>query len=93
MGIRHIAGRFRRGGSGELSCRQVGPVLQAYMDGYVEQPEAGRLEAHFARCRDCGVEIEVYRQLKQSLRRTGPEVPSAVMDRLRRFATQLGGKA
>lgn len=92
MRIKRTSRRFWRGGSGEVSCREVGRVLQAYLDGYVEQPEAGELDAHFAHCRDCGLEIEVYRQLKQSLRESGPEVPPAVMDRLRRFAAELGGR-
>ncbi|MDA8391573.1 MAG: zf-HC2 domain-containing protein [Actinomycetota bacterium] len=70
----------------------MGRVLQAYLDGCVQQPAAGRLDEHFAHCRDCGLEIEVYRQLKQSLRRSGPEVPPAALDRLRRFAAELGGK-
>lgn len=89
MRINRTTRWFRRVGTGDISCREVGRVLQAYLDGYVEQPEAAQLDAHFAHCRDCGLEIEVYRELKQSLRRTGPEVPPDVMDRLRSFAAEL----
>jgi len=73
----------------EASCREVGQVLQAYLDGDVEADFAAKIEAHLDKCRDCGLERETYQQIKDSLARQAPSVDSAAIDRLREFGRKL----
>lgn len=61
------------------SCREVGRVLQSYLDGYVDEVTLQRIRRHLDACRRCGLEAEIYSELKRSLtRRAGPVDPSTV---------------
>lgn len=75
-------------GRRRLSCRQVGEVLQAYLDAEVDDLTARRIAHHLEECRRCGMELEVYRTIKSRLARDG-EVDREAFDRLRRFGEQL----
>jgi len=79
---------YRRQGK-EASCREVGQVLQSYLDGDVEAGFTEKIEAHLERCRDCGLERETYQQIKNSLARQSPSVDSKAIDRLREFGSKL----
>lgn len=72
-----------------LSCRQVGKVLQGYLDGEIDPHTAGRVAEHLEACRRCGLESEVYERLKSSLSRCAPTVEAAPLERLRSFGDQL----
>ena len=74
-----------------LSCREVGKVLQRYLDGHVDELTAEKVAEHLEDCRRCGLELTVYRQIKASLARQSPQVPETALDRLRRFGEQLIG--
>ncbi len=80
----------RRGGGAHrrMTCRDVARVLQACLDGEVDEVTAQRVAVHGEGCRRCGVEIAVYREIKNSLARQ--EVPDeAAMARLRAFGADL----
>ncbi len=79
---------YRRSGQ-EANCREVGQVLQSYLDGEVEAGFTAKIEAHLEKCRDCGLERDTYQQIKSSLSRQAPAVDSAAIDRLREFGEQL----
>lgn len=85
----NLLGRLRSRGDGMLSCRQVAKVLQSFLDGEVDQITAERVEMHLEMCRRCGMESDVYREIKSSLARTGEPVPETTLRRLRRFGEQL----
>ncbi|MEM9520313.1 MAG: zf-HC2 domain-containing protein [Actinomycetota bacterium] len=75
----------------DVNCREVGRVLQSYIDGDVESDFAAKIAAHLEQCRDCGLEYETYRQIKDSLASQGAnaEVDGDAIDRLREFGRNL----
>lgn len=77
-------------GPGGLSCRDAAQALQSFLDQEVDGGTARRMVAHLETCRRCGLEAEVYRQIKASLARSAPPVPDLTRRRLRRFGEHLG---
>ncbi|MDQ3569080.1 MAG: zf-HC2 domain-containing protein [Actinomycetota bacterium] len=80
--------RLRRR-SDEASCREVSRVLQAYLDGQVDELSARRVARHLDACRRCGLEAEVYARIKDSVGRMDRDVSSLPVARLRDFARRL----
>jgi anti-sigma factor (TIGR02949 family) len=66
-------------------CHEVGRVLQAYLDGEVDEATARRVAPHLDACRRCGLEAEVYENIKTALASHAPRVDPATIERLRRF--------
>lgn len=73
----------------ELSCREVGKVLQSYLDGELDELRARRVARHLEMCRRCGMAAETYAEIKQTLRRSAGSPPQDAIDRLRAFGEQL----
>lgn len=71
------------------SCREVGRVLQAYLDGQVDEVTARRVGTHLEACRRCGMEAHVYEELKQALARHAPNVDAALVERVQAFGREL----
>jgi anti-sigma factor RsiW len=71
-----------------MNCMQVARVLQSYLDGETDEVTARRVAAHVADCRRCGLEAEVYQQIKQSLSHQEPP-PADAVTRLRDFGHSL----
>lgn len=65
-------------------------MLQAFLDEEVDERAAGRVAAHLEMCRRCGLEADVYREIKASLARSTSPVPEVALWRLRRFGEELG---
>ncbi len=80
--------RFRRNRP-TVSCREVGKVLQSYLDGDVEPDFAAKIADHIEACRDCGLEAETYQRIIDSLAGHRPTVDDAALDRLREFGESL----
>ena len=76
----------------EVNCREVGKVLQSYLDGDLDEDFAGKIAAHLEACKDCGLEFETYHQIKSSLARRMPEVDPAAVERLRAFGARITGE-
>ena len=55
-------------GEGDLRCREVTEILDAYLDGSMPAPERERLEAHLAVCPGC---VNYLEQLRATIRVTG----------------------
>ncbi len=74
----------------ELNCREVGQVLQAYLDGELADEDAPLVAAHLEECRLCGLEAASYERIKAALAQPMPEGadPEAI-DRLRSFGRDL----
>lgn len=80
---------FLRRNRPEVDCREVGKVLQSYLDDDVEDDFAAKISAHLEACKHCGLEVETYRRIKASLAARMPAVDPAALERLRRFGDEL----
>lgn len=80
---------FWKSADAELSCREVGRVLQWYLDGELDEADVPALRAHLDRCKDCGLEAETYEAISESLSQRRPQVDADVLDRLRTFGREL----
>lgn len=92
---RVTGGRWPQVRPGEqLSCPEVGRLLQRYLDGELDDPnEIDALAAHLDDCERCGLEAETYRHIKASLEQRRPVVPPDSVERLRAFGEQLADGA
>ena len=78
---------------GPLSCRQVGRLLQAYLDGELPDARAVLVADHLDACRRCGLEASSYRWLKARLAGLAPRTDDGQLDRLQAFADALADNA
>ena len=74
-------------------CRHVGPVLQSYLDGAVDEATRMRVERHIAACRRCGREARVYAEIKAALARTGRRSDTEAVRRLQAFGSELAKRS
>ena len=75
-----------------ISCRQLAPVLQGYLDGQLDDDDIAFVEAHLDACRDCGLEAETYEAIKESLGRHEPAMPDDILSRLSAFSATLSDR-
>jgi predicted anti-sigma-YlaC factor YlaD len=68
---------------------EVGKLLQRYLDGETDELVTAKVAEHLEDCRRCGLEAEVYREIKASLARQAPTLPETTLARLRRFGERL----
>lgn len=73
----------------KLSCREVGRVLQTYLDDELDDDAARKVAAHLEDCRRCGLESETYEALKASLQRGPAGLADDPVTRLREFGERL----
>jgi anti-sigma factor RsiW len=73
----------------QLSCHQVGQVLQTYLDDELDHAAARKVVAHLEDCRRCGLEAETYEALKASLQRVPAGLADEPVVRLREFGERL----
>jgi anti-sigma factor RsiW len=73
----------------QLSCHQVGKVLQSYLDDELDDDAARKVAAHLEDCRRCGLEVETYEALKASLQRGPAGLADEPVTRLREFGERL----
>lgn len=79
---------FRRSPPSRSECHRIGRLLQRYLDSELDVDSACTVLIHLEECKRCGLEAASYREIKQSLRRTGrPDQETA--SRLRKFAEGL----
>lgn len=82
---------FRRGSVADrpLSCRQVGKILQSFLDAELDEVTTDKVAEHLEDCRRCGMAADVYLEIKASLGRDAPVVPEEALGRLESFARRL----
>ena len=73
----------------QMSCHQVGKVLQSYLDQELDDDAAHKVAAHLEDCRRCGLEAETYEALKASLQRGPAGLADEPVTRLREFGERL----
>lgn len=78
-----------------LRCMRIMRLLQAYLDGNLDDVSARRAAAHLEQCRRCGLEASVYTEIKAVLRAKDRPVDPDALDRLRLFGERLarGGES
>jgi predicted anti-sigma-YlaC factor YlaD len=80
--------------TGMATCREVGKMMQTYLDGELDGANADNVTAHLELCLRCGMEADTYGRIKQALAHVSadgmvhPEDQLAI-ERLRRFADAL----
>jgi len=72
----------------QMSCAEVGAVLQQYLDGELDQTTSPLVEAHLEMCRRCGLEASVYTDVKDALAAQG-DLPEDSVRRLREFGERI----
>jgi anti-sigma factor RsiW len=72
-----------------MDCRQVGELLQPYLDGQVDADRAQLIEQHLGTCGWCETEAETYARIKATLARLRIELPAESVERLREFGQRL----
>jgi anti-sigma factor RsiW len=72
-----------------LSCREVGRLLQAYLDGELPDARTVLVADHLDACLRCGLEASSYRWLKTRLAGLAPGTDDCQLGRLRAFADAL----
>jgi len=83
---------WRRGQTatdGPLSCHEVAELLQQYLDDESDEVTAGRVAAHLDDCERCGMEADVYREIKAALARRREPLPDVSVRRLRRLGERI----
>ncbi len=74
----------------QLSCPEVGRLVQRYLDGELDNDaEVDALAAHLDDCRRCGLEAETYQKIKDALGDRSVDVPEDSVARLRAFGEKL----
>lgn len=72
-----------------LSCRELGRLLHAYLDGELRDSRAVLVADHLDACMRCGLEADSYRWLKAQLTSMAPRTDERQLERLRDFAHGL----
>ncbi len=88
-----------------LSCKQVGKLVQRYLDGELDDERCTRIAEHLDACRRCGLEADTYLRIKATLAARGlgrapeptgeqvaasaPPPEDPALERLRAFAERL----
>lgn len=70
-------------------CREVADVLQAYLDGELPASKMHLVAEHLEHCERCGIEADVYREVKRSLEQLATPPDRGAIARLRSFADEL----
>ena len=71
------------------NCREVGLRIQTYLDGELNSDQMAQISAHLDMCMDCGVEADVFRQIKADLAAQAPATDDAAFERLREFCQNI----
>jgi predicted anti-sigma-YlaC factor YlaD len=72
----------------QMSCAEVGEVLQQYLDGELDAATTPLVDAHLEMCRRCGLEASIYSDVKDALADQG-ELPEDSVRRLREFGERI----
>jgi len=79
---------FWRRSKPEVNCREVGRMLQAYLDNELEN-DTEKVAAHLEVCKRCGLESDTYTKIKKALGNPDAEIDSESIARLRQFGEDL----
>lgn len=63
--------------------------MQSYIDGEMDEITARRLAWHLEICRECGLEVEIYIEIKKTIARRHGAISAAALLRLVEFGRHL----
>ena len=72
-----------------LSCRQLGKILQSFLDSELDEISTDKVAEHLEDCRRCGMAADEYLEIKASLGRDAPVSLEESLGRLVEFARRL----
>lgn len=81
--------RPARDQSEALDCRDVGRLLQAFLDGEIADPRAIAVAGHLDACFACGLDADAYRWLKAAVAGVARADDPRLVQRLQAFAEAL----
>ena len=73
----------------KMSCRDVALRLQTYLDGELDDARMDKIRAHLDACVGCGLEQEVFEDIKRQLSAQAIPADSAALERLRDFSAKI----
>ncbi|HWB71585.1 MAG TPA: zf-HC2 domain-containing protein [Egibacteraceae bacterium] len=72
-----------------MGCREVGRLLQPFLDGEIDDPRVVDVADHLDACLGCGVEADAYRWLKAAIAGVARADDPRQLQRLQVFAEAL----
>lgn len=78
-----------RSNANRLRCLATMRVLQRYLDGTLDERRARHVADHLEACHRCGVEAEVFEEIKTAIAQHQVTLGEAEIERLRRFGERL----
>ncbi len=79
---------LRRRMAMQMSCAEIGAVLQQYLDRELDERTSPLVQAHLEMCRMCGLELSIYADVKAALAEQG-DLPEDSVRRLREFGERI----
>ena len=76
-----------------IECMRIGPLLQTFIDGELDDVQRQRVAAHLEACRRCGLAASTYESLKQRLEGLGQPADPEAVARLERFIDGLADES
>lgn len=70
-------------------CREVAEVLQSYLDGELPESKTHLVAEHLEHCERCGIEADIYQEVRRSLEQLATPPDREAVERLRSFADTL----
>ncbi len=71
------------------SCHQVLEVMQAYIDGEVDEQVALNVVEHLEMCSQCAHEVDLFKRIQASVRERADEIDPRIIERLTAYAQEL----
>ena len=78
-----------RSDAGPLDCAGVAARLDEYLDAELDEVSTRAVAEHLEDCRRCGLEVETYQRIKDSLATQQPVIDDDAVARLRAFGQDL----
>jgi anti-sigma factor RsiW len=72
-----------------IECMRVRPLLQAFLDGELDDARRQRVARHLEACRRCGLEASTYTSLIRRLNGFGESADADAVARLTEFVDHL----
>lgn len=73
----------------EMDCKAVARLVQAFLDGEVDDPRAVEIADHLDECLACGLEADAYRWLKAAVAGIARADDPRQLERVHAFAEAL----
>ena len=87
--MKGLFSRFVQRDEQPMSCAEVGTLVHEYLDGVLDPKRSARLKAHIEDCRRCGLEVETYERIKQTLATRRGTVEADSLARLKAFGERI----